>query len=77
MRFREQRGGLNESLTTVVNLNGRADLIAYLTRLLNPVPVSSEDVIVKAYGFDDRIGWDTYVVSVRNYGVVGFIDGAV
>ena len=38
---------------------------------------AEEDILVKAYCFDDRLNWNTYIVTVRNYGVVGFTDGPV
>jgi hypothetical protein len=34
-----------------------------------------QDVMLVHQGMDERIGWDTYLVSVRGYGVFGYTDG--
>jgi hypothetical protein len=38
-------------------------------------PVSYEPIEVKPYVFDLRIGWDTYIVHIPGFGVIGFTDG--
>jgi hypothetical protein len=57
--FREQRGSLTESLDTILPLQNRAELIAHLRRVLAPLPVIDEEVVVRHYCFDERIRWDT------------------
>jgi hypothetical protein len=35
-----------------------------------------EDLKVAPYGgVDKRCGWDTYIVTIEGYGVMGFTDG--
>jgi hypothetical protein len=80
MRFREHRGGLAESLETTVMLDDRAALLAHLARLLADYPtaaplVSEKTVHVKHLIYDNRCDWDTYIVTVDDYGVMGFTDG--
>lgn len=80
MKFREHRGGLNESMQTVVELPDRAALVAYVDKLLQPFYVESvaERLLIEPYGRDPRIGWEQlYIVKLPGYGVVGFTDGPV
>jgi hypothetical protein len=75
IRFREQRGSLEDSLKTAVNLKDRAALVAHIRALLTPSgPIAEEDISLKAYSYDPRIEKQTWLVSVRNYGVVGFAE---
>lgn len=79
MKFRWHRGGLNASMQTVVEFDGSAPaLVALLmkdaARWLSPINVG--DLAVEPYGFDDRIGWDTHIVTVKGE-AVGFTDGAI
>jgi hypothetical protein len=77
MLFREHRGGLDESMATVVTLNGWDDLVAYVQKELLPfcMDVKPEQIHVKPLCYDQRIGWDTYIVTVDDYGVFGMTDG--
>lgn len=80
MKFREHRGGLAESMETVVNLVGRKELVEHTHKLLWlwGVDVRDEDVKVEKYtdNGDARIGWsEVYIVTLTGYGVVGFTDG--
>lgn len=77
MRAREHRGGLGESMQTMVNLEPKkAALVAHINKTLAPrFLTTAEDVNVTPYCFDERIGWDTYIVNVRGFGPWGFTDG--
>ena len=77
MKFREHRGGLTESMATVVDVDGKTALIALMRDRLKPYNFTFEDadLTVEPYVFDERIGWDTYIVSIKGYGVAGFTDG--
>lgn len=59
---------LDEALSTVVELEGRAALVAYLAADLEPwgYLLTDADVQVKPYGVDERIGWNTHIVTLRN-----------
>lgn len=39
--------------------------------------VEPAHIDVSPYVFDDRNGWDTYIVTVEGYGVLGYTDGPV
>ena len=73
IKFREHRGALGESMKTVVELKNREELNAYIADLLRPYCViNPSEIIYKKYGYDRRIDWHTLLVSVKDYGVVGF-----
>ena len=78
MKFREHRGGLDESMATLVEVPDRAALLEYLRKLAEPwptfPPISSETVHIEPYIWDSRIGWNTHIVTLDGYGVVGFTD---
>ena len=79
MKFREQRGSLTDSMKTAVDLPDYAALIAHLRKLVPPwsmLPISAATVHIKPYGYDERIGWDTHIVTLDGYGVLGFTDSA-
>lgn len=86
MKFRKHRQLLCESMETVVELEPTLDaLVEHLrawTRLCGfyteeeiVAGISPETLHVKAYGYDQRINWDTYIVHSDAMGVFGFTDG--
>lgn len=74
MLFREHRGSLDETMETVVELDPTLEaLIAHIGKLfmeedLHPI----SKIEVKYYGYDARIGWETYIVTSKGWGVIGF-----
>jgi hypothetical protein len=79
MKFREHRGGLDDSLATTVMLADKAALIAHVTHLLEAYPgappVTESTFHVKHLIYDQRCDWDTFICTLDDYGVVGFTDG--
>lgn len=87
MRFREHRGSLADSMETVVSFDqGRDALIRYCQLLLKPYgyEFDSSQFHVEPYGSpdgrafrDSRVDppWDTHLVTIDGYGVMGFTDG--
>lgn len=83
IKFREQRGGLTESMETIVEIEPtHAALVEHLQKLFSSTgeDITKESVISKRYGeFDTRIGWDTYVVLLKKSDgydwIMGFHDG--
>lgn len=69
-QFRFHCGMLADSMATVINVHDIFELSASLeTAGLGPGAIA-----VKAYCFDQRIGWDTHIVTVDG-NAVGFTDG--
>lgn len=78
MKIREHRGSLDDSLQTVAEIEPTREAVAeHVARALSAflVPVTPAMIQVTEYSKDDRIGWDTYIVTVDGYGVFGFTDG--
>jgi hypothetical protein len=40
-------------------------------------PINPKRIHVSKYAYDDRIKWDTYIVTVDRIGVFGFTDGSI
>lgn len=76
MLFREHRGTLADSMATAIPLaNDKQSLVKYVNGLnlfLDNRKIEEEEIIVEEYGFDDRINWNTHIVRINGYGVVGF-----
>jgi hypothetical protein len=72
MKYREHRGGLEESMKTVKEFSTQSEFLAHITKtiyyLKGPIKVE------KYGGIDTRIGWDTYIVTVGG-NAVGMTDG--
>jgi hypothetical protein len=69
-KFREHRGSLADSMKTVVEVNGLE-----LQQLCEKITGLDSWIEIRPYGYDDRIGWDTYIVLMPGWGVVGFTNG--
>ena len=76
MRVRENRATLNASLTMAVTLETRAQLIRYVVDRLRSKGVQANEAMIHVdhLGFNNRIDWDEYMITVDRYGVFGFID---
>lgn len=82
VKFREHKGSYEDSMATAVEVEGWPGLLAHLQELAwhwpSMPPVDAQTVQIQPYyGIDHRNGWDTYIVSLHNYGVMGFTDGPV
>jgi hypothetical protein len=77
MRYREHRGGLEDSMRTEIFLKDRQALIGHLqNKLFRFRDVQDEDVEVTFYAIDKRTDWkETWIVTVKDYGVIGWTDG--
>lgn len=58
--FRPHRGGLDASLREVVSFDDLYQLVDYIFTTYNFVP------LLQFYGFDERIGWNTFVLLDNN-----------
>lgn len=77
-RFRPHRGGLADALREVVEVNGRAGLLAHLKATgAGPSPFNPSKIRIEPYyGDDNRIGWkNVHIVDIDGYGVLGFCEG--
>jgi len=77
MRIREHRGGLAESMATVVDIEPTmGSVVTEVGRKLGR-EVKVGEVRVEPIGHDPKTGWDTHMVQVEGWGVYGFTDGPV
>ena len=75
MKYRSHRGSLKDSMKTVIDLEDFNSLVGHLKETCS-VPFRPEDVLVSKYTYDERIDWDTHMVTVSGI-PVGFTDGPV
>jgi hypothetical protein len=73
-KFRPHRGSLEEAMQEVVELETAQDLIDHLESQYEHLDASAPTINVEPYGYDNRIDWDTHIVSIAGFGVVGFTD---
>lgn len=79
-QYRDHRGGLSDSMATVQQFQTKAELIDYLQQDLYqffPGKYDVSKIEIKYYGYDQRIGWDSYIVLLPSFGVLGFTDREV
>jgi len=72
--FRKHRGGLDDSMQTVREVNSISDIIDYLNEDKFFPPVTNLEC--RYYCYDDRIGWDTFIIT-HNGMAIGFTNGEV
>lgn len=74
MKFRFHHGGLDDSMSTVVEIE--PTLYALTTHINKSYPgIEKECLQVYPYGYDERINWNTHIVHSTQDGVIGFTDG--
>lgn len=73
-RFRFHRGSLEESLKTEVEVENIELLHEVICSHLQDYSISKSALIIKFYGFDERIAKELYFVQVYGVGIVGFLD---
>ena len=77
MKVRPHRGSLEDSMQCVEELSGTLeDLVEFLNTgdVYMNGHITPAMVKVEPYMFDNRIGWDTYIITVKGR-CVGFADG--
>lgn len=75
--FRPHRGSLDAAMNEVREFNNFDEFLTWLTGYFSEwmVEVRADKLLIEPYGYDDRIDWDTYIVTLEGYGVVGFTNG--
>ena len=78
--FRDHRLCIDESMKTVRVFEERAALVAYIQEELDKFGkgvFDCEKITIEPYCYDNRICWDSHIVSLTGYGVLGFTDREV
>jgi hypothetical protein len=75
--FRPHRGTLATAMEEVRAFKSRAELIDFLNKDLANYgrKIDENKFRIEPYCYDERIGWDTYIVDQEGYGVFGFTNG--
>lgn len=77
----ENKELLIDSLATMVEVKNKKELIdiivCWLSEYDHGLLIDDKTVEIKPYGFDKRTNWDTHIVTLKDYGVVGFTDSEV
>jgi len=77
--FRPQKRTLAEAMGEVEEINSLNELIEKIKTDLSifkhSFSISSNTVHVEFYCYDKRINWNTYIVTLDGYGVIGFTNG--
>jgi hypothetical protein len=66
MRFRFHRGGYTESMVTQIEVGCLEDLKEHIYRSMAGSWPSEPDIYFEYYGHDERNGWDTWLVIVKD-----------
>lgn len=80
MLFREHRRGLKESMETVREIPAtKTALKETINEILSlyGYEITEEKILIDHLTFDERIGWDTYLIYVTDYGIFGFTNSDV
>lgn len=81
MKIREHKGLLADSMETIRDIEPTFEsLIECIKKSFESWPSFSflpEQIKIEPYCFDERIGWNTYIVTIDGYGVFGFTDGDI
>lgn len=77
MLFRDHKGSLADSMATVYYVRDRQHFIEIMRERLAPWQreVPDDGVKIEPYVEDKRIGWDSHIVTLDGYGVLGFTNG--
>jgi hypothetical protein len=78
-KYRPHRGQLSDSLAEIAEVEDFADLVRHMQATCpgfypNDERPTIENTEVVPYLYDDRIGWDTHMVTVK-CNAWGFTDG--
>jgi hypothetical protein len=84
MSFREHRGSFEDSMETLCHFDSRSELILYCAALLSQYDFRferdqfhEEPYCIDPGHLDMRVEppWNTHIVTIDGYGVMGFTDG--
>lgn len=77
--FRPHRELLEEAMNEVKEIKTFQEVIDETTERLSHYGFTAhkKDFHIEYYCEDERIGWSTYIVTLDNYGVLGFTNGII
>ena len=77
IKFRFYLRSVQASMAACFHVRDREDLAKKINdRYGKYGTVNAEDIKCEHYGFDNRTGWNTFVISCKD-GILGFTDAAI
>lgn len=74
--YRPHRGTLEDAIQVAKEVPTKAALVEKLKHDMRHTAlaelISDETIVVMPYGYDERIDWDTQIVSLKGHGVLGY-----
>lgn len=77
IKYRDHRGGLDASMVTTRVFRTKKELYDYIRESILPFKFNPDSLKCEWYAWDKRIKWNTYLVSLTGYGVLGMADGDI
>lgn len=82
MKYRDHKGGLSESMQTVVEITSIQELAEHIGKVYNLNEGEIENIKFQNCGFDGRTGWNTYYVlfktkEMNDFVVAGMSDSEI
>ena len=77
MLIREHRGSLKESMDTLRIVYSVEELLNMLRHVTGDDNIVEHDLNFKHQGYDERIHWDVYLLTIDSYGVFGMTDSTI
>lgn len=77
IKFRPHKELLEETMTKLQIFATGSDLLEYLNNEYSYVPNLKDRLTVEWYCYDNRINWNTYIVHISDFGVIGFTNSPV
>lgn len=60
----------------VKSINSKQELVALIERELSQykhdLTINEQTIHIEHYSYDERIDWNTHIVTLKGYGVLGF-----
>ena len=64
--YRPQRGSLDEAMAELKEFSSVKEMLEYLVKE-HEKAFDISDIYISYYGYDERIEWETYIVTVGRY----------
>jgi tRNA splicing ligase len=81
IKFRPQRSTFNEAMLEAVEIPASKEALLKHLNAIHPFicirNYKVEDISIAKRGVDKRNGWDTYSVTIKNLGCIGFINSSL
>jgi hypothetical protein len=73
---REHRSGFHESMKTLASIKAdKSSLVDYIKEKLQVKNLEKDMINFQFMGHDTRNDWNTYMITINNYGVFGYCNG--